>query len=184
MLSKRLFDFSFAFLALVFLLPVMLVMALMAAMDTRSNGFFLQKRIGQYGRPFIILKLRTMHSQTQRISAFGRFLRRTKIDELPQLLHVLVGQMSVVGPRPDVPGYYDALKGEDRKVLDLKPGLTSKAGLKYYNEDFLLSQQEDPLWYNDTVLFPDKVRLNLDYYHHRTFVGDLRIIWKTLQRAL
>lgn len=114
------------------------------------------------------------------ISRFGNFIRKTKIDELPQLLNVLMGQMSIVDPLPDVPGYYDKLQGTDRKILELKPGLTSPATLKYVNEETLLAQQENPLHYNDTILFPDKVKLNLYYYHTRTFFGDLKIIWQTL----
>ena len=88
--------------------------------------------------------------------------------------------MSFVGPRPDIPGYYDTLEGENRKILQLKPGLTSSASIKYANEDALLDQQENPLIYNDTVLFPDKVRMNLEYYYNHSFIGDLKIIWQTI----
>lgn len=159
-------------------------MALGAAVDTGSNGFFLQQRVGQYGRLFRIVKLRSMDAETQSVSRFGKFLRKSKIDELPQLFNVLIGDMSFVGPRPDVPGYYDELQGEQRKILELKPGLTSEASLKYYDEDHLLAQKEDPLLYNDTILFPDKVRMNLEYYYNRTFLDDLRIIAQTLKRQL
>ncbi|CAM3236911.1 sugar transferase [Kaistella daneshvariae] len=159
-----------------------MIAALIAGWDTHSNGFFIQERVGQFGKLFKIVKLRTMDIKTQSISTFGRFLRKSKIDELPQLYNVLIGEMSVVGPRPDVAGYYDILKGEARKILELKPGLTSEASLKYFDEDALLAQQEDPLLYNDTVLFPDKVRMNLEYYYNRSFLGDLKIIWKTLLR--
>ena len=107
------------------------------------------------------------------------FLRKSKIDELPQLLNVLFGQMSFVGPRPDIPGYYDKLVGEDRKILELKPGLTSKASLKYFNEEFLLSTQPNPLEYNDSVIFPDKVKMSLEYYYKKSFREDLKIIFKT-----
>jgi lipopolysaccharide/colanic/teichoic acid biosynthesis glycosyltransferase len=159
-----------------------MIAALIAGWDTHSNGFFIQERVGQFGKLFKIVKLRTMDIKTQSISAFGRFLRKSKIDELPQLYNVFIGEMSVVGPRPDVAGYYDILKGEARKILELKPGLTSEASLKYFDEDALLAQQEDPLLYNDTVLFPDKVRMNLEYYYNRSFLGDLKIIWKTIFR--
>ena len=182
MTLKRLFDFFAAFLGLFLLAFPLLLFAALAAWDTKSNGFFRQERIGQYGKPFWILKLRSMHKSTGEISSYGKFLRTSKIDELPQLYNVLIGEMSVVGPRPDVAGYYDILKGEARKILELKPGLTSEASLKYYNEDALLAQQEDPLLYNDTVLFPDKVRMNLEYYYNRSFLGDLKIIWKTIFR--
>lgn len=154
----------------------------MASIDTKSNGLFIQKRIGQFGNPFNIYKLKSMKEVhgIKTISRFGNFIRKTKIDELPQLFNVLIGTMSVVGPRPDVPGYYDKLQGTARKILELKPGLTSPATLKYANEEALLQQQQNPLHYNDTILFPDKVKLNLAYYHTHTFFGDLKIIWQTL----
>ena len=98
------------------------------------------------------------------------------MDELPQLFNILLGQMSFVGPRPDVPGYYDKLQGEARKLLELKPGLCSRAALKYFNEEALLAKKQDPLKYNDEVIFPDKVRMNLEYYYNRSFLEDLRIL--------
>ena len=156
----------------------------MAAIDTNTNGVFIQHRIGQFGIPFKIYKFRTMQvspaSESDRISAVGKFLRRYKLDELPQLFNVLNGEMSVVGPRPDLAGYYDLLEGDNRKILQLKPGLTSPAALKYSNEDQLLAKQELPLVYNNTVIFPDKVKLNLDYYHQRSFWGDITIVMKTV----
>lgn len=182
MLQKRIFDVTLAIFSLSLLAPVLLVMAAIAAADTRSSGFFRQQRVGQHGKLFTITKLRSMHAQTGTVSSFGRFLRRSKIDELPQLYHIIIGDMSFVGPRPDIPGYYDTLQGEARKLLLLKPGLTSEASLKYHNEDALLAAQENPLHYNDTVLFPDKVRMNLEYLEKRSFIGDLHLIWRTLHR--
>jgi lipopolysaccharide/colanic/teichoic acid biosynthesis glycosyltransferase len=156
-----------------------------AIIDTRSNGIFTQERIGQFGKGFKIYKLRTIqimsNTQTLHISKIGRFLRNYKLDELPQLMNVLKGEMSIVGPRPDIAGYYDLLEGENRKILELKPGLTSLASLKYFSEDTLLRMQEEPLWFNDNVLFPDKVRLNLSYYYHQSFYGDLKIIADTFK---
>jgi len=181
-MAKRIFDILFAITALLLLGWLIILCWLLASIDTRSNGLFIQKRIGQFGKPFNIFKLKSMrsHKTIKTISGFGNFLRKTKIDELPQLFNVLIGNMSVVGPRPDVPGYYDKLQGEDRKILELKPGLTSLATLKYANEETLLAQQQNPLHYNDTILFPDKVTLNLDYYYNHSFFGDLKIIWKTM----
>lgn len=181
-MTKRLFDVALALVLLILLSPLMLSSFLLASLDTRSCGLFIQSRIGRYARPFHIYKIKTVHDLTRSSSGLGRFLRRTKLDELPQLFNILRGDMSFVGPRPDLPGYYDTLKGEERKILDLKPGLTSEAGLKYYNEDALLAAQQNPLEYNDKVLFPDKVRLNLEYYHHRSFWGDLKLIWRTVFR--
>nr|WP_294936583.1 sugar transferase [uncultured Flavobacterium sp.] len=177
---KRLFDIVFSALALLMLSWLLLLSWLIAALDTKANGFFLQKRVGQYGSLFTIIKLRTM--KEGKVTKIGTFFRKTKIDELPQFVNILKGDMSIVGPRPDIPGYYDRLEGEALKVLELKPGLTSEASLKYFNEEALLNTKENPLEYNDTVIFPDKVRLSLDYFHNRTFVGDIKIILKTVFR--
>ncbi|OGS69123.1 MAG: sugar transferase [Flavobacteria bacterium RIFCSPLOWO2_12_FULL_35_11] len=185
-MPKRLFDILFSIFALLILGWLMIICWLFAAIDTKSNGLFIQKRIGQFGHSFNIYKLKSMKEVhgIKTISRFGNFIRKTRIDEWPQLLNVFTGTMSVVGPRPDVPGYYDKLQGADRKILELKPGLTSPATLKYANEEALLAQQENPLHYNDTILFPDKVTLNLHYYHTRTFFGDLKIIWQTAMSLL
>lgn len=178
-MAKRSFDIFISFFALLVLAGPLLLCYLIASLDTLSNGLFLQTRVGQFGKPFTILKFRTIHPQSGKVSAIGTFFRRSKIDELPQLLNVLMGNMSLVGPRPDIAGYYDALKGEDRKVLGLKPGITCAASIKYANEEEILSQQPNPLTYNDTVIFPDKVKMNLDYYYNHSFLGDLKILWAT-----
>lgn len=116
-----------------------------------------------------------------KVTRIGKWLRKSKIDELPQLMNILKGDMSFVGPRPDVPGYYDKLTGEDRKVLLLKPGITSLATIKYRNEEQLLAQQENPLQYNDEVIFPDKVRMNLEYLEKRSFFYDMKIMFLTIK---
>lgn len=179
-MAKRIFDIAFSFILIVFFGWILLLGFVFASLDTQSNGFFLQKRVGQYGKLFTIYKLKTIHPKTREITAIGGFLRRSKIDELPQLWNVMIGEMSFVGPRPDIPGYYDKLQGEERKILELKPGITSLASIKYKREEEILSKQENPLEYNDTVLFPDKVKMNLDYYYKRSFFGDLKIIAKTI----
>lgn len=179
-MAKRYFDLLFSLVGLLAVSWLLIVFWILASIDTRSSGIFIQERIGQWGRVFTIYKVKTMHPATAKISGLGSFLRKSKIDELPQLWNVLKGDMSFVGPRPDVAGYYDLLQGEARKILELKPGITSEASLKYQNEEMLLAQQESPLDYNDTVIFPDKVRLNLEYYYHRSFWGDIRILWKTV----
>lgn len=159
-------------------------MVVLATIDTCSCGVFLQKRIGKNCKEFTIFKIKTIRSRGQRTSSFGKFLRRYKFDELPQLFNILLGDMSFVGPRPDVAGYYNSLQGEQRLILKLKPGLTSEASLKYFDEEFLLQQQENPKEYNDTVIFPDKVKLNLNYYYNNSFLGDIRIIYKTLLKYI
>jgi lipopolysaccharide/colanic/teichoic acid biosynthesis glycosyltransferase len=159
---------------------------------TKGRFIFKQERIGQHGKKFYIYKIRTMTendgnvfvttANDERILPFGRWLRKTKIDEIVELVNVLKGEMSFVGPRPDVPGYADLLQGSDRKILELKPGITGPASLKYINEEEILAQVENPQQYNDEVIFPDKVKINLEYYHNRTFWGDIKIIFKTIFR--
>ena len=150
------------------------------AIDTQSNGFFTHERIGQHGKSFLIYKLRTLHSKTNKSSLWGQFLRKTKLDELPQLLNILKGQMTFVGPRPDISGYADELVGADRILLTLKPGVTGLASLKYRNEEQILAQQTNPQQYNDEVIWPDKVRINKWYAQNRTLVMDLQILFYTL----
>jgi lipopolysaccharide/colanic/teichoic acid biosynthesis glycosyltransferase len=180
---KRFFDIIFSLFALLLFFWVVCISWLLASIDTRTNGIFIQQRIGQFGKPFKIYKLRTIQvsssSGNRRISTIGRFLRSYKLDEFPQFFNVLKGEMSVVGPRPDLPGYYDLLEGENRKILELKPGLTSLASLKYSKEESLLRNQVSPDRYNNSIVFPDKVQLNLDYYDHHSFWGDIGIILKT-----
>lgn len=184
-MAKRTFDFFFSLSALIFLSVPMLFIWIAAALDTKSDGIFIQERVGQFGKIFRIYKFRTMSDKTsgsKAIAKTGVFLRNFKLDELPQLFNVLKGQMSIVGPRPDIIGYYDKLEGESRKILELKPGLTSAASIKYYNEETLLSQHENPLQYNDEVIFPDKIKMNLEYCYNRSFFGDITIILNTIFR--
>ncbi len=177
---KRFFDLVVAFVTILMVFPIASFIFLVSSIDTSSNGLFLQKRVGQYGKLFTIYKFKTVHPKTRKISGIGRFLRKSKLDELPQLINVLKGEMTFVGPRPDIPGYYDQLQGEDRKVLNLKPGITSEASIKYRNEEQLLANQSNPLKYNDEVLFPDKVKMNLEYYYHQSLATDIKIIIKTI----
>jgi lipopolysaccharide/colanic/teichoic acid biosynthesis glycosyltransferase len=157
-----------------------LVLVFITAIDTQSNGFFKQERIGQYGKPFLIYKLRTLHVQSATISGWGKLLRTSKLDESPQILNILKGEMTLVGPRPDVPGYADLLQGDARIILTVKPGITGLASLKYRNEEQLLAQQPNPQHYNDEVIWPDKVRINKWYAQNRTLIMDIQIIFYTL----
>ncbi|WP_095012252.1 sugar transferase [Tsuneonella mangrovi] len=186
---KRAFDMVGAAAGLAFTWPVIVVAAIAARRDTGASGIFSQQRIGRSGQPFTIRKIRTMravagtHITTAgdaRITPLGAFLRRSKIDELPQLWNVLKGEMSFVGPRPDVPGYADRLEGEDRKVLDLRPGITGPATLKYRDEEAILAAQADPVAYNDSVIWPDKVAINRDYQDNWSLAGDISLIWRTV----
>ncbi len=179
-MAKFIFDTVVALVSLLIISPLILILILISSIEHQSFGIFTQKRVGQYGRLFNIFKIKTIHPKTEKISKWSAFLRKSKLDELPQLYNILIGEMSFVGPRPDVPGYYDELDPSEQEVLNLKPGLTSEASIKYANEELVLKNQNDPLNYNDHVLFPDKVQMNLDYYHHRTFLLDLKIIMRTL----
>ncbi|WP_445718801.1 sugar transferase [Flavobacterium sp.] len=140
---------------------------------------FKQVRIGKNGVPFLLYKFRSIPIGSTKPNAWGRFLRLTKIDELPQIINLLKGDMVLIGPRPDVPGYADQLKGSDRIVLSVKPGITGLASLKYRNEEQLLSKQLNPLQYNDEVIWPDKVRINKWYLNNRTLYIDLIILFST-----
>lgn len=180
--TKRIFDILFSLSGLLFFGWLVIILWLLASFDTKSNGFFFQNRVGQFGKIFKIVKLKTINPKTEEITPMGAFLRKYKIDELPQFWNVLIGEMSIVGPRPDIVGYYDFLEGENRKILELKPGLTSLASIKYANEEEILRLRENPLVYNDIVIFPDKVRMNLDYYYNHSFLGDVKIIIKTVLR--
>lgn len=191
MISKWLFDRTFSLVGLIVLSPVLLTVALLIAVKMPGGPvLFRQKRVGQHGRLFTMVKFRSMtvaHGGSSvsvagesRITPLGATLRRYKLDELPELWNVLKGDMSFVGPRPDVPGYADKLVGEDREILRLKPGITGPASLKYRNEEEILATVDDPIRYNDEVLFPDKVKINREYLHNRTFWGDIGIIFKTI----
>lgn len=164
---------------------------LAATIDTRKNGFFTQCRVGQNGRIFKVIKIRTMRDvaginttvttgDDQRITPLGRFWRRTKIDELPQLINVLKGDMSFVGPRPDVRGFVDTLTGDERLILSIRPGITGPATLKYRNEESLLMNVDDPERYNRDVIFPDKVQINLRYIQTYSFWKDFKYILTTV----
>lgn len=179
MIAKRLFDVFFAFFALLFFGILILIAAGLASLDTKSFGIFFQKRIGQHGKLFTIFKIKTINDATKKSTQFGAFLRNSKIDELPQMINVLIGNMSFVGPRPDIQGYADQLTEENRVILQLRPGVTGLASLKYRNEEALLKQQVNPIQYNDQIIWPDKVRINKWYFQNRNIPMDLRILWQT-----
>ncbi len=181
---KRLFDVLFSILVLSIVSWFLIICYIVASIETKSSGLFIQKRIGQNGKPFKIFKLKTMYPNSDEVTFSGKYLRKFKIDELPQFFNVLLGQMSVVGPRPDVEGYYDTLQGENRKILQLKPGITSESAIKYKNEEAILEKQENPKLYNDEVIFPDKIKMNLEYYYKQSFVLDVKIILKTIKNLI
>lgn len=188
---KYIFDRLISFIGLLLLWPVLLVIAMLILWKMPEGPvLFRQKRVGKDGRLFTIYKFRSMkvsHSGCsvsvlgeQRITPLGARLRRWKLDELPELWNVLKGDMSFVGPRPDVPGYADKLVGKDRRMLNLYPGITGPATLKYRNEEKLLATVNNPQEYNDRVIYPDKVRINLYYLDNYSFVKDIQILFCTI----
>ncbi|MCR4826981.1 MAG: sugar transferase [Bacteroidales bacterium] len=205
MFLKFLFDRIVSFVGLLFLWPVLIVVAILVKVKMPGGPvFFVQDRVGKDGKLFKCHKFRSMvvdHNGSSvsvagdsRITPVGAKMRHHKVDELPELWDVLVGNMSFVGPRPDVPGYADKLEGEDRDVLKLRPGITGPATLKYRKEDEMIAEyvaqrqkegdnrdpQDIAVEYNDTVIFPDKVRLNCYYYRHYSFIKDIQMILCTV----
>jgi len=188
--GKRLFDFVFALCSFIIISPILLIIALLIKSFHGGKAFFIQDRVGRHGKLFKIVKFRTMHENhggntitvrgEKRITTLGSFLRRYKLDELPEFWNVLKGDMSMVGPRPDVPGYADRLEGDDRLLLSVRPGLTGASSLLFSDEEELLAGQSDPVKFNNEILWPEKVRINNNYIRHRFFILDLKIIFYTL----
>ena len=173
-----------------FLILPIIILVLLSTLDTGQWGVFSQARVGQYGRLFKIYKIRTLKNEPHHLgqlnysaTRLGQFLRHTKLDELPQVFNVIFGQMSFVGPRPDVPGFADLLEGADRIILKVKPGITGPATIKYKDEESLLAMQEDPETYNRTNIWPDKVEINKKYVMTWSFSLDLRLVLESLFRC-
>ena len=194
-MAKRIFDILFSIIGLNFFSPCFLLVSILIKIDSKGPVFFLQERVGRKGVLFKIIKFRSMitdqnynstitTANDNRITTIGKIIRRFKIDELPELLNVLIGNMSFVGPRPDVPGYADLLEGKYRLILKLKPGITSLASLKYVNEEAILASVDDPMSYNKEVIFPDKVKLNLNYYYDHNIWIDIKVIFATIFNIL
>ena len=190
-LMKHTFDFALALIGLCLTWWIIVLAVIIASIETRSFGLFTQARVGAGGKKFTIYKVKTMriikHVTTTatagndpRLTVTGKWMRKLKIDELPQLVNILLGQMSFVGPRPDVEGFADRLEGEDRIILTLRPGITGPATLKYRKEECILASVPDPEAYNKEVIFPDKVRINKEYIRNYTFVGDIQYIIQTV----
>ena len=189
---KRLFDILFSLVALLALLPVLLVFGLSVALTSPGGAFFRQVRVGRGGKEFRLLKFRSMRpgSEAQgqltiggrdpRITGVGYFLRKTKLDELPQLWNVLVGDMSIVGPRPEVPRYVALYTAEQRTVLSVRPGITGMASMDYVDENEMLAKASDPERAYIEEVMPAKLALDLRYVHERTMALDLKIIWSTI----
>ena len=191
---KVIFDYFFATVGIFILMPLFIIIAICIKSTSKGPIFYHQERVGRNGIIFTIIKFRSMiaeHGDNNtitingdlRVTPFGRFLRKYKLDELPELLNILKGEMSFVGPRPDLPGYADKLKGNNRKILELKPGITSEASLKYANEEEILSKKDNPINYNNKIIYPDKIKINLDYYYNHNLWIDIKIIFATIFRT-
>ena len=183
---KRYFDFILALILLPMLMLPIFLLVLFCTIDTRRWGVFSQLRVGQHAKLFKIYKLRTLKEERHVLghldrsaTRLGKFLRRTKLDEFPQIFNVLIGNMSFVGPRPDIQGFADELEGEDRKILIVKPGITGPATLKYKYEERVLERQKDPEYFNRTIIWVDKVKINKKYIENYSFSLDLKIIIKS-----
>jgi lipopolysaccharide/colanic/teichoic acid biosynthesis glycosyltransferase len=188
---KRSVDLSVAIIGLVLTWWLILLTVLVATIETRASGLFVQRRVGREGRLFPLCKVRTMHVRSEeagswtvagdaRMTRSGAIMRRFKLDELPQLINVLIGHMSLVGPRPDVPGFADELTGDDRVLLTVRPGITGPATVYYRNEEELLADQQDPERYNRDVLFPAKTAMNRRYLEQYSLRADVRLLLATI----
>ena len=187
---KRFFDLSFSILLLPFVIFPLILLLLLAQISTGKSGLFIQQRIGCRGKQFSLYKIRSLKGENHKDAvavkshqtSLGRWLRKTKLDELPQLFNIVKGDMSWVGPRPDVPGYTDKLEGEDRIILEVKPGITGPASIKYKDEEAVLLKQQNPLAYNDNVIWPDKVKINIAYIKQWSFWKDMGFLFTSLSK--
>jgi len=192
---KRLFDIVFSLLVLVILLPVFIIISLLIIIDDGFPVFYLQERIGKDFKPFRLIKFRTMYkdadkkgllttsSKDPRITKVGYYLRKYKLDELPQFINVLKGDMSIVGPRPEVRKYVELYNDEQKKVLSVKPGITDEASLKYIDESDILAKSDDPEKTYIEQIMPEKLSINLHYIEHQNFFYDLKIIFQTFIKS-
>jgi lipopolysaccharide/colanic/teichoic acid biosynthesis glycosyltransferase len=193
---KRLFDIIASLTGLVIFLPWLLILSLLIKFESSGPIFFIQKRVGRMKKEFRIIKFRTMEvlqngnesefeiGNMSRITKLGKFLRKTKLDEIPQLVNVLIGNMSIVGPRPEVKKWTDVYTEKWATVLSIKPGITDYASIKFKNEEYLLSNSKNPEKTYKEVVLPNKLDLNINYVKNRTFCGDLVIIFRTLKAIL
>jgi len=192
MMLKRVFDIIFSLFGLIILLPFLLIIFLLVLIESKGGVFYRQIRVGKNNDDFKLFKIRTMFKDADkkglltigerdnRITRIGYFLRKYKIDEFPQLMNILAGDMSFVGPRPEVRKYVDLYNEEQRRVLSVKPGLTDFASLKYYNENEYLSRFDDPEKEYIQTVMPDKIKLNLEYIRKQNFWLDIKILLQTL----
>lgn len=191
-MAKRAFDFLSALLGLILLFPFFLLIGLLIKLDSAGPVFYLQERVGEKGKLFNLFKFRTMRmgadkstaitvgNRDPRITRFGYYLRKFKVDELPQLINVVIGNMSLVGPRPELKKFVDLYSSEQRKVIAVKPGITDYASIKFRNENELLAGKTDPVEFYIEQIMPVKLELNLKYIQNQSFLLDIKIIYQTI----
>tara|TARA_A100001011_G_scaffold303343_1_gene317333 strand:+ start:135 stop:716 length:582 start_codon:yes stop_codon:yes gene_type:complete len=191
---KRIFDIFLSLVGLIFIFPFLILLILISKLDTENSGIFSQERVGKDGKKFNLFKIRSMKIDEKintvvttkndiRITKLGSILRKFKLDELPQLWNVLIGDMSFVGPRPEVDEYIRLVpKALQKKILSVRPGITGPASIKYRNEENLLELQKDPEKYNEEIIFPDKIKINLNYVENNNLISDIYYIYKTIIR--
>lgn len=194
-MAKRFFDFIASLIGLIFLLPLFLLISLLVKIDSRGTVFYLQSRVGLFNKDFKLMKFRTMKPDSdkkglltvghndQRITKVGFYLRKYKLDELPQLLNVFIGDMSLVGPRPEVRKYVDMYSKEQLKVLSVKPGITDLASIRYSDENILLAGQTNPEQFYINTILQDKLSLNLEYVKKNNLIRDIKIIFLTMRKV-
>jgi lipopolysaccharide/colanic/teichoic acid biosynthesis glycosyltransferase len=193
---KRIFDIFLSISVLILFLPIGIILSLWIMLESRGGIFYKQERIGLLGKPFMILKFRSMRINADkagkltvgmrdpRITKSGYFLRKFKLDEFPQFLNVLIGDMSIVGPRPEVQEYVSLYTDEQRKILNVKPGITDFASIEYFNENELLGNSSDPQKTYIEEIMPAKIALNMKYIHRPTLSQDLKIMWMTFLKII
>ena len=193
---KRLFDIAVSFITLLIFLPCGIIISLFIILESKGGAFYIQQRVGRNGNPFGLYKFRTMRKDAdksgkltvgmrdQRITKIGYFLRKTKLDEFPQFLNVLIGQMSIVGPRPEVQEYVDHYTKVQREILSVRPGITDYASLEYYHENELLGESNDPQKTYLEEIMPAKIKLNQKYLERPTVGHDIQIMWKTFLKII
>lgn len=195
-MTKRIFDFILAFIGLLLLTPLFIILIIWIKIDSKGGAFYKQQRVGRFNKDFNMYKFRSMYTNSSkkglltignddnRITSCGYFIRKYKLDEFPQLFNVLRGDMSLVGPRPEVRKYVELYTKDQMKVLEVKPGITDLASIQFSNENEILKNQENPEQYYIEYILPKKLGLNMQYVATRSFLGDIKIIFQTLNKIL
>ena len=180
MMIKSLLDYSIGFFMFLTLIVPIAILVLVSSIIFKRFGIFTQKRIGKKGKAFFIFKIRSLHDNENKKSKFGAFIRKYKLDEWPQVINILIGNMGLVGPRPDLPGFADKLQGDDKIILSVKPGITGPASIQFRDEEYILSKNLNSKQYSREIVWAEKVRINKEYLHNWSLFKDIYYLWKTV----